>query len=118
MVEVQTELDGVWRKCKGSAENWFHWIRRKQRDMKGERFKVLCQLATLYRDQLQAPEKAATVLRTTPGAKRAVDADSKEAQELGVTGTPGFFVNGRFLSGAKPFEDFQALIDEELKRPS
>jgi protein-disulfide isomerase len=31
-----------------------------------------------------------------------------------VTGTPAFFVNGRFLSGAKPFDDFKKLIDEEL----
>jgi protein-disulfide isomerase len=32
-----------------------------------------------------------------------------------VTGTPSFFVNGRFLSGAQPFESFKRVIDEELK---
>jgi protein-disulfide isomerase len=48
--------------------------------------------------------------------KERVDADSKQAADLGVTGTPGFFINGRFLSGAKPFDDFKAMIDEELKR--
>lgn len=32
---------------------------------------------------------------------------------LGARGTPAFFVNGRFLSGAQPFEAFKALIDEE-----
>ena len=35
-------------------------------------------------------------------------------RELGVSGTPSFFINGRFISGAQPFEAFQAIIDEEL----
>jgi predicted DsbA family dithiol-disulfide isomerase len=46
--------------------------------------------------------------------KQRVGADMEEARRLGVTGTPGFFVNGRFLSGAQPFESFKRLIDEEL----
>jgi beta-lactamase regulating signal transducer with metallopeptidase domain len=62
-VEVQIDLDGVWQKAKGSADGWFDWIRHKQRDMKGERFNVLHQLATLYRDRLREREKAAKVLR-------------------------------------------------------
>ncbi len=48
--------------------------------------------------------------------KKRVDADAKQASSLGVTGTPGFFVNGRFLSGAKPFAEFKRLIDQELAR--
>jgi protein-disulfide isomerase len=43
-----------------------------------------------------------------------VERDAGEAQALGASGTPAFFVNGRFLSGAQPFESFKALIDEEL----
>jgi protein-disulfide isomerase len=35
---------------------------------------------------------------------------------LGARGTPAFFINGRFLSGAQPFPAFQQLIDEELKK--
>jgi protein-disulfide isomerase len=46
--------------------------------------------------------------------KQRIDADAEEARRLGVTGTPGFFINGRFLSGAQPFESFKRLIDEEL----
>jgi protein-disulfide isomerase len=46
--------------------------------------------------------------------KQRIDADSSEAAKLGVTGTPAFFVNGRFLSGAQPYAAFKALIDEEL----
>lgn len=44
----------------------------------------------------------------------AVQEDFRDGQRFGVTGTPAFFVNGRFLSGAKPFEDFKKIIDEEL----
>lgn len=34
---------------------------------------------------------------------------------LGARGTPAFFINGRFLSGAQPLSAFQALIDQELE---
>ena len=48
--------------------------------------------------------------------KKVIDADTKEAITLGATGTPAFFVNGRYLSGAQPFEKFAALINEELEK--
>ena len=47
--------------------------------------------------------------------KSAVDADLAAGQDVGVDGTPAFFVNGRLLSGAQPFEQFKKLIDEELE---
>lgn len=43
-----------------------------------------------------------------------VAADTQQAEDVGVRGTPGFFVNGRFLGGAFPFEAFKELIDKEL----
>jgi protein-disulfide isomerase len=46
--------------------------------------------------------------------KSEVDRDIREAEEVGVTGTPAFFINGRSLEGAQPFEAFKQLIDEEL----
>ncbi len=48
--------------------------------------------------------------------KAAVDKDVADGTDAGVTGTPAFFVNGRMLSGAQPFEKFKELIDEELAR--
>ena len=48
--------------------------------------------------------------------KKLVDVDMAEAKAMGLTGTPGFFVNGRYLRGAKPFEDFAKLINAELTR--
>lgn len=45
-----------------------------------------------------------------------IQKDQRELQMLGVGATPSFFVNGRFLSGAMPIDNFSALIDEELKK--
>lgn len=42
--------------------------------------------------------------------QKAVD----EGQALGISGTPTYFVNGRRLVGARPFEDFQELMEAEL----
>jgi len=38
----------------------------------------------------------------------------KSLARLGTSGTPAFYINGRFLSGAQPIENFKKLIDEEL----
>jgi protein-disulfide isomerase len=43
-----------------------------------------------------------------------VKADMAEGQSVGVTGTPAFLINGRLLSGAQPFQQFKAVIDDEL----
>ena len=34
--------------------------------------------------------------------------------KAGVSSTPGFFVNGVFLSGAQPEAAFEKIIDDEL----
>ncbi len=48
--------------------------------------------------------------------RRRVEADVAQAKALGARGTPAFFVNGRHVRGAQPFERFQAIIDEERGR--
>jgi protein-disulfide isomerase len=45
-----------------------------------------------------------------------VERDEEAGQGYGVSGTPAFFVNGRPLVGAQPFEAFQQVIDDELAR--
>jgi protein-disulfide isomerase len=47
-------------------------------------------------------------------AAAVVQAQADEGARHGVNGTPGFFINGRPLSGAVPFETFVRFIDEEL----
>jgi protein-disulfide isomerase len=45
-----------------------------------------------------------------------VSSDEKDGQQAGVNGTPAFFINGIFINGAVPYEQFKETIDRELKR--
>jgi protein-disulfide isomerase len=48
--------------------------------------------------------------------KAQIEADIAAGSEVGVNGTPAFFINGRMLSGAQPFEKFKEIIDGEIAR--
>lgn len=50
--------------------------------------------------------------------KKDIQQDQAALARLGVSGTPAFFINGRFLSGAQPFPSFKRVVDEELKKAS
>jgi protein-disulfide isomerase len=43
-----------------------------------------------------------------------VQRDLIDGVQLGVTGTPTFFINGQQISGNQPLEAFGAILDEEL----
>jgi len=43
-----------------------------------------------------------------------IDEAFQQGQELGVSATPTFFINGRRIQGALPIERFAEIIDEEL----
>jgi protein-disulfide isomerase len=45
-----------------------------------------------------------------------VDADLNAGKAAGVQGTPAFFVNGIFINGAQPFDNFKKTIDQELAK--
>lgn len=49
-----------------------------------------------------------------PSVQRKIEADLAEARTVGVRGTPSFFINGRYISGALPIETFRGLIEAEL----
>ncbi|MEB2346487.1 MAG: DsbA family protein [Deltaproteobacteria bacterium] len=53
--------------------------------------------------------------RRSEAVRARIAKDEAEANRLGVSGTPAFFINGRFLSGAQPIDAFQRVIDDELK---
>jgi protein-disulfide isomerase len=45
-----------------------------------------------------------------------VSDDLLAGQQLGVTGTPTFFINGKMVVGAQSYSVFQNIIDEELAK--
>ncbi len=54
--------------------------------------------------------------RNDPKTAERISAQSQQCTSLGARGTPAFFINGRYLSGAQPIESFRTLIDEEAKK--
>ncbi len=61
--------------------------------------------AEAYDACLKAPQTA-DIIKT----------DSDLADNLGLTGTPALFVNGRLLRGSQPTDKLLAIIDEELQQ--
>lgn len=47
---------------------------------------------------------------------KGVQENNAESEKLQLTGTPTFFINGRKLVGAQPFEKFKKIIEEELPK--
>lgn len=54
--------------------------------------------------------------RESSRLKQQVQQEQADGVKLGARGTPAFFINGRFLSGAQPLSAFSALIDQELAK--
>jgi protein-disulfide isomerase len=76
-----------------------------------ENMKVLARELGLDVDQLD---------RDIDGDKCKADLndDFKLLQAVGTRGTPSFYINGRFLSGAQSMSAFEVVIDEELAKAS
>ena len=48
--------------------------------------------------------------------KATIDVDSKVGNGFGAQGTPTFFINGRKLGGAQPYDKFKRMVDEEIPK--
>ncbi len=53
--------------------------------------------------------------RASDAIKARVEADLKQAEEVGARGTPHFIINGEAVSGALPTAEFRRVIDAHLK---
>lgn len=45
-----------------------------------------------------------------------VEEATRQGRAFGVTGTPAFFINGKVITGALPYSEFQKAIEDELKK--
>jgi protein-disulfide isomerase len=54
--------------------------------------------------------------KESPEIAAQIQKDSTYGQSVGADGTPSFFINGKFISGAMPFENFKTVIDEQIKK--
>lgn len=52
--------------------------------------------------------------QSDPAISQEIKKDIRDGSAAGVSGTPGFIINGKLLSGAQPFGAFQQVIDAEL----
>jgi len=64
------------------------------------------------------PDKAKweECFKNPAGKDGIIQSNMESGMKVGVTGTPAFFINGRRLSGAVPYEEYKRIIDDELSR--
>lgn len=67
-----------------------------------------------YAEELDLDKKEFTQCLDSEKTALTVKADMDQAAGLSVQGTPGFFINGKFLGGAFPYETFKEIIDKEI----
>ncbi len=74
------------------------------------------ELASLkqYAGELGLDQKKFDECLDTGKREAAIKQDIADGAAAGVSGTPGIFINGRFVNGALPFDALAKLIDEEL----
>jgi len=71
-----------------------------------------------YARNLKLDDKQFESCLTSEKYKADIDKDAQEGKKAGVTGTPGFFINGVALSGSQGQDAFARVIDDELARKS
>ena len=69
-----------------------------------------------YARKLKLDDNQFGACLTSGKYKAEIDKDLEAGRKAGVSGTPGFFINGIELSGAQPKDAFTRVIDEELAR--
>lgn len=87
----------------------FHDIAfQNQRALTDENFAAWAEELGLDAEQFQADMASEEVAEM-------VASDNALAQEMGVRGTPNFYINGKNIRGAQPFDNFKTLIEAEIE---
>ncbi|MFL5427439.1 MAG: DsbA family protein, partial [Myxococcales bacterium] len=54
--------------------------------------------------------------KDSPAIAEAIQKDNSYGQQVGANGTPSFFINGKLIAGALPFDTFKTMIDEQIAK--
>ena len=84
---------------------------KNQRDLNQGNLK---EKVTQFAKEANLDEAKFTQCFDSKASQAQVDKDVEEATAVGANSTPTFFINGRRLEGAQPFENFKSIIDQEL----
>ncbi len=74
----------------------------------------LDEASLIERAQKLLDESAFRSCLTSGKFQQDIQANREQGVEAGVKGTPAFFINGVFLSGAQPQAEFEKIIDSQL----
>jgi protein-disulfide isomerase len=110
-VHPQAEMAAEASRCAGEQGKFWEYHDQLFNATKLERSDLLGLAHALQLDEKQF-ESCMNSGRYTAEIQK----DLEEGTQAGVAGTPGFFINGVPLSGAKSAEAFTRLIEQELSR--
>ncbi len=99
----QQSGDGFWK--------MYHSLFKSQREINQDNLK---EKVTQFAKDAALDEAKFTQCFDSKASQEQVDKDLQEATAIGANSTPTFFINGRRLEGAQPFENFKSIIDQEL----
>lgn len=116
VVHPQTATDPALATCAAHLQGKFEkmeelvWEKayKAGRDLSEKKMLELAQEAGLDMNKFKADMKGSCTQK--------VREDQAVLASFGARGTPAFFINGRFLSGARPFASFKEVIDDELAK--
>jgi protein-disulfide isomerase len=61
---------------------------------------------------------AQVLAKGSPAWSAKIDRDLEEGKKIGIDGTPAFAINGHFVLGAQPLDEFEKTINDELGKAS
>ena len=92
------------------AEKFYNAVFENQGELRSKKEGFFKEIAKKLGADMKKLEKDLNAESVT----KRIEADMAEAQKFGMTGTPGFIINGVSLRGAYPFPDFKVIIDRHL----
>jgi protein-disulfide isomerase len=98
--------------CAGEQGSYWDYFRLLYGDPRG----LGSEMYTAYAQQLGLNLSAFKTCISSNRYSNEIDLDLQDAERLGVSGVPAFFINDQVISGAQPYEMFRQVIEQELSK--